>query len=85
MRPLHKLPSVDVISRNVSPSFARPLRDPRRGYPPPFSSPSPVARYIFASYLPIRFSSHPPIENPMKFIHLTATPDTRLPGITRLI
>lgn len=55
-------------------------RGPRRGYPPPFSSPSPLYfRFLPPDRSPI------PSQNPMKFIHLTATPDTRLPGITRLI
>lgn len=75
MRPLHKLPSVDVISRPV---ICDPQRDRAR-----FSS-APV--FIFHLSLPpppiyfrglIQPSPPPPpspIENPMKFIHLTATP-----------
>lgn len=61
MRPLHKLPSVDVISRNVSPSFARPLRDPAApdaAIRPRFHPPPPLPA-IFS--LPTSRSASPPI------------------------
>lgn len=57
MRPLHKLPSVDVISRNVSPSFARPLRDPAA--PDAAIRPLPPLPAIFS--LPTSRSASPPI------------------------
>lgn len=86
MRPSHELPSVNVISRSVSPSFARSLCNSLV----PTSLRDHARFYLrFHPSCPLYFRSVPldcclPIEN-AKFIHLTAISDTRSPAITCLI
>lgn len=68
MRPLHKLPSVDVISRPViCPTRPCALFIRPRFHLPPLLPPPLYFRGLICP-------TPPPIENPMKFIHLTATP-----------
>lgn len=86
MRPSHELASANVISRSVSLSFARSLCNPVV----PTSLRDHARFYLrFHPSCPLYFRLVPldcclPIEN-AKFIHLTATSDTRSPAITCLI